>query len=119
MEQSKYIPPHSKFTSELDMRDPDEREEMNKRVFGRDYKRDADGNPVDMSNTSDFSIRNGLAKRDRIQQHLTLVKKYAGGMEAAVIEAKRIHALNPKHYADQLAPYLKTAPSKVPRASDI
>lgn len=80
------------FVSELDASNPEHREEMNKRVFGRNYRRDAKGNPINDSNTGDFSIRNGIAQHDRIEAHLKAVLK-SEGPEAYDHELSRIRAI--------------------------
>jgi hypothetical protein len=53
MATTKAIPTHSKFTSELNVLDPDDSEEMRKRVFGRDYRTDQQGNPISADRGSD------------------------------------------------------------------
>jgi hypothetical protein len=50
---NKVIPAYSKFTSELDVSQPEERKEMNSRVYGRGYRTGRDGKPIDQSRGSD------------------------------------------------------------------
>ena len=109
------IPPHAKFTSELDESDPADRQEMANRVFGRDHRRDADDKPIPQEATSDFAIKNGKALADRVERHLFFLRKSEGDA-AARAEAERIVKLNAK-YKEFLSLYLKL-PQKVPRSGE-
>jgi hypothetical protein len=118
METQKYIPPQSKFTSELDVSIPEDREEMNMRVFGRNYRRDDRNQPIKQGSTDDFAIKNGFAHADRLDQHVNAVGKSEGGA-AAKRESQRIVKLNSKYTAG-LARWLNWIdPSKAPKSSDI
>jgi len=107
----KLIPPTSKFTSELDINDPADAEEMDNRVFGRGYKTDRQGNPVDASRCSDaFWVSDQsmpkaprdqqvlLTKlRDCFQSHLSAIAGFKGeNIEASDIEFARINGLRRK-----------------------
>lgn len=100
MEQAvKVIPPHSKFTSELDMSRPEDREEMNNRVFGRNHRRDGDDKPIPDDQLSDFSIKKGLSQGGRLASHVAAIEVRGKGSKAAKAEAERIVKLNPKYKA--------------------
>lgn len=124
MEGQKVIEPHRKFTSELDMSIAADREEMDKRVFGRDHKKDSHGKPIEQSRTSEFAIKNGIARAGDIEADLRALAKSEGG-QAAKVKAQRIAKLDiDGKYALALKPHLdwvppSTAPEHVPRVSDI
>lgn len=117
----KVIPPHSKFTSELDMSIPEDRKEMNNRVFGRGYKTDRNGNIVDQSRGSDAWLISDrfeqetereqqilVAKqRDFFVHHISAIREHGPGgicpmaergthLEAAAKEVGRINSLRRK-----------------------
>lgn len=87
---NKVIPPHSKFTSELDMNIDEDRTEMEARVFGRNYRTDRRGNPIDEGRGSDaWYVSDARLPRDQakaqerlqnlndtFRSHINAIKQY-------------------------------------------
>ncbi|MBA2127584.1 hypothetical protein DLM45_15335 [Hyphomicrobium methylovorum] len=88
--EAKVIPTKSKFTSELNPYDPDDAEEMNRRVFGAEYRTDRQGNPVDESRGSDaFWISDAQLPRDPLR---------AQELQRKILETARSHLAMIRQY---------------------
>jgi len=81
----KVIPPHSKFTSELDVSNSADRKEMNNRVFGRDHKTGRDGKPVDMSRGSNAFWVSDLEMPEDPREQQALLRKIRDAFNAHVV----------------------------------
>ena len=66
----------TRFISELDLLDPADQHEMNKHVFGANYEKDRNGNPIDRWPLSEWSLRNGKTGFDRIAQHIKAIRRF-------------------------------------------
>ncbi len=66
-----------KFISELDLTDPADREEMNRHVFGTNYRKDKNGKPIENDRGGPSQRVEGV-HRDTIEQHYFFIGKTEG-----------------------------------------
>jgi len=76
----------TKFISELNMKDPADREQMTRYVFGQNYRKDAKGNPIEES-----AMTPEYAKKhpDRALAHCRAIEKYGPNGDGSDMDAAK------------------------------